>query len=811
MRHFIDGLERRRLLANVTSLIIGDTRFFSGEIDGINGLYRSDLDGSNTSLVKTIGTKYFDAQWLTEWHGDLYFTARTGSESFYGKELWRTDGTPQGTVLVRDIYGGAQGSDPHDLMILNDHLVFQARNTSRYQAIFTSDGTQAGTVQLITPPRSGYFYPGFTHLEITDHLIYAEVYNGSLSQYERWQSDGSTAGTVMSPAAARVVEGSLRIFGSSGNDQIALDASGGITHVVLNGAASDFATSSFSGIEIHALGGDDSVLLSDAISTSALIYGDGGLSTLRGGSGRDELRGIGQLDGRGGNDTLSGEGTLLGGAGNDTLSGGGSSSSHIDGATVLDGGDGNDQIQAGLTPATLLGGEGNDTLTGSYKADSIFGGAGDDYLYASGGDDTLDGGSGHDVLSGGFGVETFIIDADDTVKDDDPIKVLPDSKFVAITGTLGDDLVRVSLKDGDPQIIVIRVNDHVVEVPVSHFGHLSITTGAGNDDVAIAADVAFDPYANMIDTGDGDDTIVAGAGSNIIDPGAGSDSIDGSAGTEDRLTYQSSSAPISKTNAAQHQIVSGGDTDTYVDVEGIVGSYFDDVIVVDAASDTVRYLYGNTGNDRITLLNTPAESPGIIYGETGVDTLTGSDHDTIHSDEDDVVLHPSASAAPQSLFTLSGNTLTLDGTGGDDVIAVAMRKADPGKLQVSVNGEKHIYPLASIGLIVINAGDGNDTIRLDRVAIASRIFGGGGNDVIYGSQAADRIAGGDGDDWINGAAGKDIIYGEAGDDRLFGGDDRDYLNAGSGSNLIRGGDAVDRIIRQIGLDDVKGNAGDLLA
>jgi ELWxxDGT repeat protein len=812
MRPQIEGLETRRLLSDVTSLTIGDTRFFADTVDGISGLYKSHLDGSDKTLLKTYNSAYFNPHWLTDVNGTLFFTGRTGSESFYGSELWKSDGTPDGTVIVRDIYGGAQGSDPHDLMLLNGHLVFQARNTSLYQAIITSDGTRDGTIQLINPSWQGLYYSRFSHLEITDNLLYAEIYNSGLQQYERWQSDGSKAGTTIAPPAARVVDHSLRIFGSNGDDQITLDASGGVTHVLINGAASDFATSSFSGIEINALGGDDSVLLTDAIQTSAVINGNGGLSTLRGGSGNDVLSGLGQLDGRSGDDTLSGEGTLLGGAGNDTINGGSYSDPHIDGETILDGGAGNDLIRATAHPATLIGGDGNDSLVGSADADSILGGAGDDSLNSGRGDDTLDGESGHDTLVGGFGVETFIFDEDDTVINDDPITLNADSKSVAINGTLGDDIVRISLKSGDPQTVVIRVNDQTVEVPVSNFGHISITTGNGNDDVAIDADVPFDIYANFINTGDGDDTIAAGSGSNIIDPGAGTDSIDGSGGSQDRLTYYSSSTGISKTDAGLQQIVADGATDTYVNIESIVGSNFDDVIVVDAASDAVRFIYGNEGDDVITLLNTPPQSPGTIYGEAGADTLTASDHDTIHSDELDTVNHQnSAAAAAQSLFSLSGDALTLDGTDGDDIIAVALRKGDASKLQVSINGEKHVYAVSSLSSIIINASDGNDTINLKRVAIASKIFGGAGNDVIYGSQAADRIMAGDGDDWINGGAGNDVIYGEDGDDRLFGGDDRDYINGGAGSNVIRGGNAVDRIIRQIGLDDVKSNAGDLLA
>jgi Ca2+-binding RTX toxin-like protein len=65
----------------------------------------------------------------------------------------------------------------------------------------------------------------------------------------------------------------------------------------------------------------------------------------------------------------------------------------------------------------------------------------------------------------------------------------------------------------------------------------------------------------------------------------------------------------------------------------------------------------------------------------------------------------------------------------------------------------------------------------DRLVNIEDITGGSGNDVIYGSEAADSLSGGPGDDDIFGLGGSDLIFGEGGDDRMDGGADGDYCAA----------------------------------
>ena len=55
--------------------------------------------------------------------GVLYFTASDGS----GPELWRTDGTESGTVLIKDLSAASGGSRPAALTVLGKTPLFHRR------------------------------------------------------------------------------------------------------------------------------------------------------------------------------------------------------------------------------------------------------------------------------------------------------------------------------------------------------------------------------------------------------------------------------------------------------------------------------------------------------------------------------------------------------------------------------------------------------------------------------------------------------------------------------------------------------------
>src|SRR5262249_52324726 len=72
-----------------------------------------------------------------------YFAADDGVN---GIEMWKSDGTADGTALVKDINSGSGSSTPSNLINVNGTLFFSASDGTHGQELWKSNGTAAGTV-----------------------------------------------------------------------------------------------------------------------------------------------------------------------------------------------------------------------------------------------------------------------------------------------------------------------------------------------------------------------------------------------------------------------------------------------------------------------------------------------------------------------------------------------------------------------------------------------------------------------------------------------------------------------------------------
>ncbi|MCE3296563.1 MAG: hypothetical protein K0R65_2277 [Crocinitomicaceae bacterium] len=147
------------------------------------------------SQVKTFsGLNSVD--YLINYNNKLYFAANDGQN---GMELWTSDGTTQGTTLLKDIVSGSTSSSPEQLKVCGDKFYFIAKdpqNTSR-KALFVSNGTSAGTIKLITlsANTAGIAASNYFQYYSGNAKVFFKHDDGT--GFELWSTDGTVAGTAL--------------------------------------------------------------------------------------------------------------------------------------------------------------------------------------------------------------------------------------------------------------------------------------------------------------------------------------------------------------------------------------------------------------------------------------------------------------------------------------------------------------------------------------------------------------------------------------------------------------------------------------
>jgi large repetitive protein len=124
---------------------------------------------------------------------DNYFFF-SGTDGITGRELWRTDGTANGTRLVRDIWPGSDGSDPLYFRKLGNNIYFSAHDGVHDRELWVSNGTAGGTRMVAD------VHPDFGSEPLDPFLFNGDLYflaNDGIHGYELWRADGSAAGASL--------------------------------------------------------------------------------------------------------------------------------------------------------------------------------------------------------------------------------------------------------------------------------------------------------------------------------------------------------------------------------------------------------------------------------------------------------------------------------------------------------------------------------------------------------------------------------------------------------------------------------------
>jgi len=452
-----------------------------------------------------------------------------------------------------------------------------------------------------------------------------------------------------------------------------------------------------------------------------------------------------------------------------------------------------------INPSTPLT-DGPDTFEGAES---------DDFIAGLDGSDTLRGNGGNDRLFGsGASFQGELLYTFDFSFSASPAELARLENIDTLEGGDGDDTL---IGGSDRNFLLAGAGDDTVIAPTG--GRVFVFSAADGYDHPVFT------YANIIDGGDGDDSITANFGFSKIDGGAGNDEIEAFGGS------QILAGAGNDVVRAAATVLLGGDGDDVLTLTGYVASeYFarrvkfeggsgDDVLIGAAKEDHIRggedndtidgrggrdLIYGEGGNDRLIAGERGDSIRDILRGGDGSDVFIadGGRNDLFGDAGQDFVSY--------ELFT-EGVTINYNATGtmigADRVYDVEGVIGGAGDDQINGSQNRDILD-GAIGNDIVNGHDGDDFIR--GLYGNDRLSGGLGNDVAIGDSGADVIDGGDGDDKLYGGAGddelwggegRDVFLGGSGNDAMFGegGNDMFLAYAASSLNLFDGGDGVDMV------------------
>jgi Ca2+-binding RTX toxin-like protein len=383
----------------------------------------------------------------------------------------------------------------------------------------------------------------------------------------------------------------------------------------------------------------------------------------------------------------------------------------------LFGGSGNDRIVGGSGDDQLFGGSGDDTLIGARGADRVFGNSGNDRMIWNPGE-------GSDVNEGGDGVDTVEVNGGNVAEN---FTVTPNGSRVRFDRVTPGPF---SIDIGTSESLVLNANggdDHFSAGDVGSLISITVNGGAGNDTLlgGTGADTLNGDDGNdFVDGNAGADVSALGAGDDSFqwDPGDGSDVVEGQDGHDTLLFNGADGAENMAVSANGHRVL----------------------------------FTRNLGNIRMDL-------DGIEQVDTNA--LGGADQITVND-----VTGTDLSAVNLNLAGRTGggdgaaDSVIVNGTNGNDLVHVN-GSAEQGVTASGLTATTHISGTDAGDTLTVRGLAGDDVINASALAagaVALTADGGEGNDLLVGSAGDDTLLGGPGDDVLNGGPGADVLDGGPG-------------------------------------------------
>ncbi len=308
-------------------------------------------------------------------------------------------------------------------------------------------------------------------------------------------------------------------------------------------------------------------------------------------------------------------------------------------------------------------------------------------------------------------------------------------------------------------------------------------SGGDGDDVLHASDggsvLSGDAGNDVMVGGYGQDEIHAGPGYDIVAAGGEDDAIyvelDGLADEIDGgdngyygdllvLNASKSATPLAVDGSQSTLTLSDGTTVTNVERLDVTGSALNDRIVgMDQVDGSYAgdYLRGGLGDDYID----GRAGDDKLWGGGGNDTVLGG------SGNDEISVRAGAKGV-------------VDGGAGEDLLRIDALDDNGQTTDVAIRGDlSGATGSLDSGLQV----SGIERVEVSGSNAADDLSTGAGNDFIRGWGGDDRFSTGAGNDWIDGGAGADTVDAGAGDDTIVvvGGEGGDQIDGGAGYDKLQ--------------------------
>jgi Ca2+-binding RTX toxin-like protein len=401
------------------------------------------------------------------------------------------------------------------------------------------------------------------------------------------------------------------------------------------GGVLDFSKSALDGIHI----------LKSSTTSGYTLIGTSQRDYLRGSAFNDILQGGKGMD------------SITGGAGNDTVS----YSTSNAGVTI--------DLRLDFQDYSLGDAKGDyirgiENAIGSDFADSLTGDEGDNRLYGSGGNDKLVGGLGNDYLSGDAGLDT--VSYADTIA---AVKVSLANSALNTGEAKGDTYNSIESVEGSAFSDTLDgdAGDNVL----SGLDHMDILNGGAGNDTLIGGEAV-----DRLNGGDGNDILIGGADGDRLDGGNGSDTAS--------FSDAAHGVRVSLANPEGDAVA-----DTFVSIENLDGSTFNDKLTGDGARNAIAGLDGSDmidgGLDSDRLTGGAGKDIFVfstVLGTSNVDTITdfSATDDTIQLAN--TVFKALKVIGPLAAANFTASTTGLSGDADDRIIY----ETDTGKLFYDADG-----------------------------------------------------------------------------------------------------------------------------